>query len=399
MNPLRRVLPFALVLGLAACSQGTTDDPGGPGGPPDPSDPSAAEIALEPVADGFTNPLGVVTRGSDLYVLEQGGTVRVVRNGSLLPEPFLEIPEDEMTSVREQGLLGMAFRPGAGEPPQEVFVHYTNEAGDTVLSLLPVVGGSAVFAEEQVLLTIDHPNGSEQHYGGQLAFGPDGMLYMALGDGATDEPLARDPGNPHGSILRMNVDPANLPPAPATPTPADLAPADNPFADGTGGHPLVLHYGLRNPWRFSFDGNDLWIADVGESATEEIDRVAADASGLDFGWNVMEGDHCYPSTEPCDFVGTLPDATYDHADGFGQSITGGYVYRGDAIPELQGAYVFGDFIEGSILAAEATDDGEVGQPVLLQDTERMIASFGVGADGELLVVDYAAGALLRIVPE
>ncbi|MDZ7801507.1 MAG: PQQ-dependent sugar dehydrogenase [Trueperaceae bacterium] len=344
-------------------------------------------VELEVVADGLASPVGVTTgpNGHALYVLEQGGTVRVVEDGTVRPEPFVDISKGDFRSGGEQGLLGLAFHPNH---PSEVFVHYTDAAGGTVLSRMPVREGRAVPGEETRMLTVAQPYGN--HNGGQLAVGPDGMLYMALGDGGSGGDPHGHGQNPNtllGTLLRLDPggDPVAIPP-------------DNPFADGEDGAPEVWHYGLRNPWRFSFDPatGDLWIADVGQNRTEEVNRVAAGGEGgLNFGWNVMEGDRCY-ADDGCDPTGTvLPVVTYDHADGWGRSVTGGHMYRGSGVPSLRGAYVFGDYVGGTLLVARRTGD-DTWQAELLLDAGFPVSSLGVDADGEVLITDHD-GRLLRIV--
>lgn len=372
--PRRWFQPAALLLALlllAACAAAQEDG-----------------VDLEVVATGLASPVGVTTglEGPALYVLEQGGTVRVVEDGTVRPEPFLDISNGDFRAGGEQGLLGLAFHP---DHPGEVFVHYTDAAGDTVLSRMPVRDGHAVPGEETRMLTVAQPYGN--HNGGQLAVGPDGMLYLALGDGGSGGDPHGHGQDPHtllGTILRLDPsgDPVAIPP-------------DNPFADGEDGAPEVWHYGLRNPWRFSFDPatGDMWIADVGQNRTEEVNRVPDDdgEGGLNFGWNVMEGDRCYTGDD-CDPTGTvLPVVSYDHADGWGQSVTGGHVYRGSNVPSLQGAYVFGDYVGGTLLVARRADD-DTWRAELLSDAGFPVSSFGLDADGEVLVTDHD-GRLLRIV--
>jgi glucose/arabinose dehydrogenase len=346
-------------------------------------------IALEPVASGFERPLGVVAAGDALYVLEQTGRVRVVRDGRVEDQPFLDL-RDRVSRGGERGLLGLAFAPAGDAVPSEVFVHLTDPSGDTLLLRMPVVEGRAVVEQAREMLRLEQPYGN--HNGGQLAIGPDGMLYLGLGDGGSaGDPLraGQDLTTWLGKILRL--DPVGDPYA---------IPSDNPFAAG-GGEPEIWVSGLRNPWRFSFDAatGDLWIADVGQNETEEIDRLAPDeAAGADLGWSTLEGDRCFRSAD-CDRSGTVaPVAVYRHADGLGRSVTGGYVYRGDGVPDLTGRYVFGDFVGGTILAidADAGQDGPVA-PTLLARAGFAISSFGVDGDGELLVLDYQGGRLLRIV--
>jgi glucose/arabinose dehydrogenase len=362
----------ALLLLLAACAAGQP----------------LPDVALEEVASGFERPLGVVTDGVSerLYVLEKGGAVRVVEDGQVRSAPFLDL-RDRVSTRSERGLLGLAFAPvpAGGAGPTEVFVHYSDLDGDTVLLRAPLTDGRPDLAEATVMLRQEQPY--PNHNGGELAFGPDGMLYLGLGDGGSGgDPLraGQDTTTLLGKLLRLDVS--------ASPY---AIPDDNPFAQG-GGEPEIWALGLRNPWRFSFDPptGDLWIADVGQNRTEEVNRLAGNRpAGADFGWSTLEGDRCFRQ-EGCDRSGAVPPlATYDHDEGLGQSVTGGYVYRGEALPALQGAYVFGDFVGGTVMAVRAGDP----QVRLLARPNVAIASFGVDPDGELLVVDFG-GRLLRITP-
>ncbi|HEY6058635.1 MAG TPA: PQQ-dependent sugar dehydrogenase, partial [Candidatus Limnocylindrales bacterium] len=249
-------------------------------------------LTLEPVVNGLQSPIGIVNAGDGsgrLFVIEQAGRIRVVRDGALVDEPFLDIA-DRVASGGERGLLGLAFHPSFPSDPR-LFVDYTDRDGNTVVSSFTVSGGATERADpasERVLLHVDQP--FPNHNGGDVVFGPDGFLYITLGDGGS----GGDPqGNGQrkdtllGKILRIDVN--------ATTGSRPYAiPPDNPFADG-GGEPEIWAYGLRNPWRISFDRatGDLWIGDVGQGAWEEIDRERAGSpGGSNYGWNVMEGNHC-----------------------------------------------------------------------------------------------------------
>lgn len=397
---MRRFLVVGLLMVLVACSEepqppagrptvspapaesGTAEAP-----PPEPSryDPGAVDLELVPFVDGLESPL-LATHAGDgsgrVFVVEQVGRIRVVKEGELLPEPFLDI-SDRLISGGEQGLLGLAFHPDHRRNGS-FFVNYTDEAGDTVISRFRAPPGSdSATDSESVLLEIDQPYSN--HNGGHLAFGPDGYLYIAMGDGGSG-------GDPHnngqrldtllGKLLRIDVDRGE---------PYGI-PADNPFADG-GGEPEIWAYGLRNPWRFSFDSDQLWIADVGQNALEEVNRRRADEAGVNYGWNVMEGTDCYDAGD-CDESGLVqPVAEYSHEDGC--SITGGFVYRGDAFSDMQGGYFFGDFCSGQIWSIPS-DVTERTRPVEMLASERSISSFGLDEDGELLLVDMGAGEVLRV---
>lgn len=350
-------------------------------------DPASVEIDLQSFVAGLEAPL-LLTHAGDgsgrLFVVEQGGTIRTVQDGELESETFLDL--SELTEAAgEQGLLGLAFHP-AFERTGRFFVNYTDLAGDTVVASYTTDGAQADPASAQVLLKIDQPY--PNHNGGHLAFGPDGFLYIATGDGGSagdPEGNGQNPDSLLGKLLRIDVDRG---------APYGI-PRDNPFADG-GGAPEVWAYGLRNPWRFSFDpaAETLWIGDVGQGELEEIDRVPDDEAGLNYGWNEMEGSRCYEGTdcEPSDMV--LPVTEYEHD--LGCSVTGGFVYRADDFAELAGGYFFADYCSGNIWAIDAAARAGV-EPTLLLSTERALSSFGQDEAGELYVTDIGAGELLRVV--
>ena len=396
------VIAALAVLLLAACprdpepspvpSPRTSASPADDRGADPPSsdfDPASVTIDLEPYAAGLQAPL-LLTHAGDgsgrSFVVEQGGTIRIVEDGEVAPEPFLDI-SDKTEGGGEQGLLGLAFHPDF-ERDGRFFVNYTDLAGDTVVASYRAEGSSADSTSEQVLLEIDQPYAN--HNGGHLAFGPDGYLYIASGDGGSagdPEDNAQNRDSLLGKLLRIDVD-----------DPAGYGvPSDNPWADGRDGAPEVWAYGLRNPWRFSFDGpsDTLWVGDVGQGELEEINRVGADEAGLDFGWNQMEGSRCYEGSD-CETAGrVLPVTEYGHD--LGCSVTGGFVYRGEDFPELQGGYFFADYCSGRIWAVDAEIPGPV-EPTLLYSSERALSSFGLDEEGELYVTDIGAGEVLRVVP-
>lgn len=340
--------------------------------------------SLEHVADDFRQPLGI-THANDgsqrLFVVEKGGRIKIFHDGKVLARPFLDISR-RIASNSERGLLSLAFHPNYSENGY-FYVNYSNRAGDTVIARFQV-GKNAHQANarsEKKLLTIAQPYAN--HNGGQLQFGPDGYLYIGTGDGgAAGDP--KDNGQDRttllGAILRIDVD-AGEPYA---------IPTSNPFVAERDVRPEIWAYGLRNPWRFSFDRatGDVFIADVGQNAYEEVNYQAAQsAGGENYGWNSMEGLHCY--LENCDQVGlTLPILEYDHSQGL--SITGGYVYRGDAVPSLYGAYIYGDFVSGKIWRAFPDEAGQW-QAELVLDSTLNISSFGEDEAGELYVVDFSGG--------
>ena len=327
-----------------------------------------------------------------LFVAEQGGAIRVVDGEQLVAAPFLDLG-DRILSGGERGLLGLAFHPDFPDDPR-FFVNYTDDDGHTQIAAYrvdPNEPGRAI-DEETRILTIRQPYAN--HNGGALAFGPDGYLYIATGDGGSG-------GDPHGfgqsletllgKIVRIDVD---------TPS-GDLqysAPADNPFVATERAKPEIWHYGLRNPWRMSFDRatGDLWIGDVGQSSWEEVDVARAGAAGLNFGWNRMEGNHCFRPQSGCEGPElTLPVAEYSQADG-GCTVIGGHVYRGAAQPALAGGYLFADYCSGIMWAIDAASDGPT-EPFVVAETGISPSAFGEDEAGELYVTDISAGELLRVV--
>ncbi len=322
-------------------------------------------------------------------MLEKAGRIRIIRDGTLLATPFLDI-ESMTNAAGERGLLGLAFDP-AYAATGLFFVNHTDTNGDTRI-LRFSRGASADVADPAsltVVLEIDQP--ASNHNGGTIAFAPDGMLYVGMGDGGG----GGDPdGNGQnrrtllGSMLRIDL--GALP---------YTVPADNPFVGDTAAAPEIWAYGLRNPWRFSFDRvtGDLWIGDVGQGSVEEISfESAGGPGGLNFGWNRLEGSTCY-AADPCDLPGAVPPVyEYPHPDGC--SVTGGYVYRGTALPSLAGRYLFGDYCGGWIRSlgwdgsalTDVLDHPELG-------TVAQLVSFGEDADEELYVVSLG-GTLWRIVP-
>ena len=337
----------------------------------------AVRIALEPVVTrGLSNPV-FVTHAADrrgrLFIVEQPGRIRIVANGTLATAPFLDI-SSRVLAGGERGLLGLAFHPDYARNGR-YFVNYTRRPdGATVIAEYRVSPDAAVSApDERVLLVIEQPY--PNHNGGMIAFGADGFLYIGMGDGgAGGDPQnrAQNPQELLGKMLRIDVNrgsPYGIPP-------------DNPFVSG-GARPEIWALGLRNPWRFSFDRqtHDLWAADVGQHAWEEIDVIRR---GRNYGWRLMEGSRCY-NPRRCDPQGLEPPVA-EYANASGRcSITGGYVYRGAAVPRLAGLYVYADFCSGEIFALRGTT-----QSVLL-DTTLAVSSFGEDEAGELYVVDHRGG--------
>ena len=345
--------------------------------------------------DGLSSPLAV-THAADgsgrTFVAEQGGAIRIVRDGALVDRPFLDI-SDRISSGGERGLLGLAFHPDFPTDPR-FFVNYTDPNGDTrVVSFAQDSSDPdrADLSSEIRLLSIKQP--FPNHNGGALAFGPDGFLYIATGDGGS----GGDPqGNGQnldtllGKILRIDVDQ----------TEADhpyAVPADNPFVGRAGAQPEIFTYGMRNPWRMSFDRatGDLWIGDVGQGAWEEIDVVRAGTSGQNFGWNRMEGAHCFRPPEGCEDPSLVLPVT-EYGRNLGSTVIGGGIYRGSQQALLVGGYVFADYGSGRVFLINPASDGPT-EPVVALESDATISSFGEGEDTELYATDLQSGELLHVV--
>lgn len=322
-------------------------------------------------------------REGEAVVLTQDGFIwRVSLTDAFAPDPYADLSDRVGREGLEDGLLGLAFSFNF-PTDRQVFIYYVSaEPRRDVLSRFTVGDVRLNPDSEQVLLEIPDP--FTNHNGGQLAFGPDGCLYLGLGDGGgANDPLGngQNLGTLLGSIIRIEVTPEGY-----------SVPDDNPFVDVKGARPEIYVYGLRNPWRFSFDRSTggIWAGDVGQSAWEEIDFIAA---GGNYGWSLMEGFECF-QTPDCDTRGlALPRAAYGHD--LGCSITGGYVYRGVAMPELAGWYVYGDYCSGRIWALNPADDSP---PVQLVQTGLPITSFAELPDGELLIITQA-NAIYRLQPK
>jgi glucose/arabinose dehydrogenase len=326
-----------------------------------------------------------------LFVGGQDGRVWVISGGQRAAEPMLDIG-DRISSGGERGLLGLAFHPGFPDD-RRLFVNYTDRNGNTVVASFDVGATTPVRADpdsEQIILRQAQPY--PNHNGGGLAFGRDGYLYIALGDGGS----AGDPQDNGqrldtllGKILRIDIDGSDG-------GRAYRIPAGNPFAGRAGARLEIWHYGLRNPFRFSFDRltGDMWIGDVGQNAREEIDVARGDARGLNFGWARTEGSACYPSAGPCSLSAfTLPITEYRRDQGC--SVVGGYVYRGAAIPALAGRYVFADYCTGRLFVVSA-DAVEPRPPTVVGSVSPGVASFGEDEAGELYLTDLSGGAIYRL---
>jgi len=352
-------------------------------------------VALNRVAAGFSSPTQVTSAHDGtgrLFVVEQRGLVKIVRDGAVLPTPFLDIT-NRVSCCVERGLLSIVFPPGAGpNGPQVIaYVDYTDVNGDTTISRFLVSGDRASVSSETVILKIAQPFAN--HNGGQLAFGPDGYLYIGMGDGGS----AGDPNNNAqnlgsllGKVLRIDVLHAlgGFPYA---------IPPDNPFAGSSSARPEIWAYGLRNPWRFSFDRRtgDLWIGDVGQDTWEEVDfQPAGAAGGANYGWRLTEGNHCFNPATGCSFAGiTAPVAEYEHVGG-NCSITGGFVYRGRDFAPLSGIYFYADYCSGRVWGLRNGASGRETQELLKPAFS--LTSFGENDAGEVYAVDGTSGTLYRL---
>jgi len=360
----------------------------------DAQDAAALSVSLTTFATGLNEPVGLVVTGaiSDtrLFVLERRGVIRIVtQNGSVLATPYLSMTTKvtgSQTLFPEVGLLGLAFDPDYASNGK-FYVYYTDTNGDIQISRFSVSGDPNVAnpAETQ-LLKIPHPT-NRNHNGGQLAFGPDGYLYLGTGDGGSggDPPNnAQNLNSRLGKILRLNV----------TGVPTYTVPATNPFTQTVGAKPEIWARGLRNPWRFSFDRSthELYIGDVGQDEWEEIDRQPASShGGENYGWRCYEGAHVFNLSGGCPGPFVLPVAEYSHTAG-DQAVTGGYVYRGSAYPALRGYYLYADYVSGRFWAMQTTTC----EVTPLGHLAGNPTSFGQDAAGELYVADQN-GTIYRVV--
>jgi glucose/arabinose dehydrogenase len=377
-------------------------------------DRPALSLGLEPVPGTFLRPVLVTHAGDErLFVVGQLGTITVVCPGGTVPEPFLDLTH-RVSCCGEDGLLGLAFHPDHPINGRFFVTFVDAPTGDTILAEFQVGADPdrADPATERTILRLNKP--FPFHWGGGIAFGPDGYLYLGTGDGGHGTGI-RAPGDEFdngqrtdtllGKILRLDVDPEDA-------TVPYGVPPDNPFV-GRPGEDEIWAYGLRNPWRFSIDPatGDLWIGDVGHSRWEEIDvargertgrrRVTVGGRGANFGWRILEGDACYEPAVGCDPRGTRrPLYVYGHGSitmpTRSCAVVGGHVYRGAALPALHGSYLFADYCSGRILRLPATARrGTEAQPLL--ETSLIIASFGQDAAGELYVTDLSGNAVYRLI--
>jgi glucose/arabinose dehydrogenase len=388
---LKNLLPVSSVLLLAfllpSCGGGGSTTP-----TPTPT-PTPGTLTLTTLVSGLSAPLGLERPPGDnrFFVAQQGGTIRIIENGALRSGNFLDIQSLVNFDGEEQGLLGLTFHPNYSTN-RKFYVNYTRDSPSrqTVIAEFQTSASDPNQADpnsERILLTVNQP--FPNHKGGQLMFGTDGFLYIGLGDGGdSGDPLnnAQNLFSLLGKILRIGVDP------PFTGSLQYAIPADNPFVGGSGA-PEIFAYGLRNPWRFSQErgSSRIFVADVGQANFEEVDILQ---KGGNYGWRVLEGNHCFNPSSGCDTSNKImPINEYDHSIGI--AIIGGYVYKGSAIPNLANQYIFGD-LTGRIFSLTEAPANTFTRADLLT-TNRTISSLGQDAAGEVYVVDYGAGNILKLV--
>lgn len=397
-KPLLAVLlcvPTALAI-FAGCGSSSSN-------PAPPPPPPSLQVELVPVASGFGSPLDIQQAGDGsgrLFVVEQGGRIKIIQNGSVLATPYLDLAAvpNFLVSGGETGLLGLAFHPSFSSNGC-LYVNYTttrlNGSLQTAISEFRAAtpGSNTVnTSSERILFTVNQPESN--HNGGGLAFGNDGFLYIALGDGGGGGDQHGTIGNGQdtttrlGKILRIQVDCNGT----------YSVPASNPFAGQPSPTNEIWLYGLRNPFRFSVDHStgNLWIGDVGQSSFEEVDRLTPSNGGANLGWRIMEGTHCFNPSSNCPMTGlTLPIFDYDRSQG-DATVIGGYVYHGSNLPGLAGNYVFGDFISGRIWSLAQNTQGQWVRTFLVNAGGGDLAAFGQDANGELYVARYSSGQVARI---
>lgn len=380
---------LGILLILVACGGG-----GDSATPPAASPQDDLVLNFIPIATGISSPTTITHAGDGsnrIFLAQQTGIIRVVSNANLLATPFLDI-SNRLVSGGERGLLGLAFPPDFAAKGY-FYLNYTRSGdGATVVSRFFVSADNPDIADaesEQILLEVNQPFAN--HNGGQLAFGPDGYLYIGLGDGGSaNDPQgnSQNPATLLGKLLRIDVEAGVAP---------YRIPDDNPFVNVAGVLDEIWASGLRNPWCFSFDrlSGDLYVADVGQNRWEEINfQPAGTGGGANYGWNILEGPDCLDSVggcvEPAGYA--APVVFYDHD--LGCSVTGGYVYRDPANALLQGRYLYGDFCSGRIWALQRS--GNVWEQTLLDQTPYSISVFGEDEAGRLYVADYATGTIYRL---
>jgi len=387
--------------------------------------PVAAQSALSSrvYASGFSSPVAFVqdsTNNSRQFVVQQGGRIRVVENGSVLPADFLNLT-GSITSGGERGLLGMALSPDYATSGR-FYVNFTDLAGNTVVARFLRSAGNPVAADATSRFDLQWPSGLKyipqpysNHNAGNLAFGPDGYLYIALGDGGSSndpENRAQNPAELLGKMLRIDVN------VPANNVNGYVVPSTNPFVTSgpAGVQKEIWSFGLRNPWRYSFDmpalggTGALIIADVGQGAWEEVDYEPAGRSGRNYGWRYREGAHLNVTSPAPVYMPAsgLTDPIWEYSHSVGQSITGGFVYRGSALPTtFRGRYFFADYVKGTVWSMVLSINSTTGEATAAAPTDHTaelggsavignISSFGIDATGELYVVNHTGGTIVRI---
>ncbi len=356
----------------------------------------AGTIALQPLASGFNTPLDVEQPNdgsSRLFVVEQGGTIHIIQSGAVLPTPFLDI-SSKVTIGGEMGLLGLTFHPSFAQNGK-FYVNYVRTVAGQIQSVIAEYlrsstdANQADAASERILLTVNQVGNFPNHKAGQLAFGPDGFLYFGLGDGGSGGDPFGNGQNTNtllGKMMRIDVNSTS-------PGLQYAIPPDNPFVAG-GGLPEIYAFGFRNPWRFSFDHptGRLFVADVGQDSFEEVDIVQ---KGGNYGWNIMEGLHCFQPPTGCNMTGLrLPIVEISHPEA--EAVIGGFVYHGTALAGMQRQYIFGD-LSGKIWSLTENPPNTFTRTLLLSPGFQ-ISSFGQDSSGELYVVDIGGGRVLKIGP-
>jgi glucose/arabinose dehydrogenase len=385
--------------------------------------PAAAQFRAETIVRGLVNPVAVVADPTDesaFLIVEQRGVIRVSRQGALVDEPFLDLRQD-VRAGGEQGLLGLALAPDFADS-RRFFVNFTNRDGNTVVSRFLRDAENRMRADSSSRLDLVWPDGRRfvfqpftNHNGGHLLFGPDGYLYIGMGDGGSGgDPMnhAQTPLSLLGKMLRIDVGVAD------EDARGYRVPEDNPFVDGepVRALPEIWAFGLRNPWRYAFDDwtrggtSALLIGDVGQNAREEINFEPAGRGGRNYGWRIREGRLAYDQRLPAAF-GPLAEPIHDYPRSVGASITGGLIYRGQALdPSYNGRYFYADYVSGRVFSiglhldpetseASADDEREHTERLGGRTTLGSVSSFGQDHNGELLMLNYTAGTVVRIVPD
>jgi len=351
--------------------------------------PDTQSYAWQLFDGGFSDPVGMTSifyNGNILYILEQQGIIRVIQDGNGLEQPFLDIRDRVGDNQNEQGLLGIALDPNFLEN-QEFYLNYTNNNGDTTISRFQANADflTADINSEQIILSVDQPYAN--HNGGNLAFGPDNYLYIGLGDGGSG-------GDPDGNAQNLDSLLGKMLRIAVTDQENYAIPSDNPFVDG-GGRAEIWASGLRNPWRYSFDKStgDLFIADVGQGEWEEINFLPFPLTpGMNFGWDYREGSHPFQGTPPPGLTFIEPVTEYDHSQGC--SVTGGYVYRGQALPDWNGVYFFADYCNGKVWGL-LPGENDTWNSRLLFETDERISSFGEDTFGDLYLIAHG-GSIFKL---